>query len=381
MKCLHCEYDSKYRERSHGRCPKCRKQFTFEPRQGDPFTDRAFNSAIQAVSSEGAVRWNKAHLYYELCWRKRAKVPPTIILVACGVVAVFLSGIFSVALETPLALIPGLLMALAMFGIAAYGSSSTVSLDKAQFERLLERWVAAHGQPPAIIARKEWSGQAALPAELAADLDDYSFDRAVICDKPETVDVLLANQFHFENNCASLSSDGYPPGPFATIRKMLKQNPKLMVYAIHDASPSGCDLAYRLATDPDWFAGQVKVIDVGLRPFHAARFQGLLIPVGGTRGANPAAVTEWEGQWLAKYRLELAVVRPEQLIKRLFRAINLKIDTDRYDSEVIYLPPRHPPSRADGGGNGGGNGGADHEDGAVIVVDTDGSDGMADSFG
>ena len=49
-----------------------------------------------------------------------------------------------------------------------------------------------------------------------SDIADYSFDRAVICDRARTADLLIANNFHFENNCAVLSVDGYPPHAFET---------------------------------------------------------------------------------------------------------------------------------------------------------------------
>ena len=34
--------------------------------------------------------------------------------------------------------------------------------------------------------------------QLAHELGHYSFDRVVVCDDPETVDLLLGNDFHFE---------------------------------------------------------------------------------------------------------------------------------------------------------------------------------------
>ena len=65
------------------------------------------------------------------------------------------------------------------------------------------------------------------PPKLEPDVADYSFDRAVICDRARTVDLLLANNFHFENNCAVLSVEGYPQRVFETVRTMLKRNPQL----------------------------------------------------------------------------------------------------------------------------------------------------------
>jgi hypothetical protein len=131
------------------------------------------------------------------------------------------------------------------------------SLDSSRFERLYARWEAEHGPPPGVIKRRP---AAESTPEVEADVGDYSFDRAVICDRARTVDLLLANNFHFENNCAILSVDGYPQGPFETVRSMLKRNPRLAVYALHDATPAGCRLARTLAQDPAWFAGIESVL-------------------------------------------------------------------------------------------------------------------------
>jgi hypothetical protein len=99
------------------------------------------------------------------------------------------------------------------------------------------------------------------------ELKQYSFDRAVICDDAEIARCLIANNFHFENNSAVLSVDGYPHDIFATVMDMLRLNPELQVYAVHDASRRGVALPHILSTEPRWFAGTtVKIFDVGLLP-------------------------------------------------------------------------------------------------------------------
>lgn len=239
MKCIRCQHDCKYPERVDRRCPKCRGKFAFEPRTGDRVTDMAFQRAIERVSSGGQVRWGVEHLYYEICRRKR----------------------FS---------------RFVAFIVRIFGTDSKLArVTPGQFDVMWQRWLEVHHPTPGVIARK------AAPKrkrEVEPDIADYSFDRAVICDRARTVDLLLANNFHFENNCAMLSVNGYPPGPFSTVLSMLKRNPRLQVLALHDATPAGCSLAHKLATSPEWFGGQVRVVDVGLRPGHAKAFEGLLIP-------------------------------------------------------------------------------------------------------
>src|SRR5687768_6896319 len=70
MKCIRCGTDSKYKDRSDGKCPGCSNRFAFEPKKGDRFTDAAFKAAIDAVSAQGQVRWGVEHLFYELCRRQ-----------------------------------------------------------------------------------------------------------------------------------------------------------------------------------------------------------------------------------------------------------------------------------------------------------------------
>jgi uncharacterized membrane protein YgcG len=322
MICIRCQHDSKYPDRkATGTCEKCGGKFAFEPREGARFSDQAFKKAIDNVSSDGKVKFGVEHLYYELCRRVRSKSFSA--LLGCSV---FFAPMFVVTVLTLAKAIPveALMVAAVVVGLVAYRVSrpnEEVALHRSDFEKMWDRWGQIHGKVPSAIQRKpqDAPARAARPAE--PDLEDYSFDRAVICDRARTADLLLANNFHFENNCAILSFDGYPKPAFESVRRMLKRNPRLEVYALHDATPVGCRLAHRLATDPEWFKGQGRVIDVGLRPVHAGPFKGLLLPSEGVVSAGNG-ISEEEARWLSQHRLELAAIRPEQVLKRLFRAIS-----------------------------------------------------------
>jgi hypothetical protein len=364
MKCIRCSTDSKYKERSNKKCPKCGGEFAFEPQSGDKLTDGAFKAAIDAVSSNSGVRWGVENLYYEVCRRITGKTtsPP----MGCVVISGISAGIgVLAAVKSSDAGFLFLVVPLAVLGLITWyakSSTRTVPITTDTFNTMWSRWKAVHGDPGGYIVRNP---QHTPPRIMESDLGDYSFDRAVICDRARTVDLLLANNFHFENNCAILSIDGYPAGPFETVRAMLKRNSKLQVFALHDATPSGCELAHRLAHDPQWFAGTIKVVDVGLRPGHAKPFNGCMLkqsrPV-----ATTAAISQTEAEWLAKYSLELAAIRPEQVLKRLFRAINNKFNPNETDS---------------GSSTTSGDGGGYYYDSDSFSSDSSDSDGGADSFG
>jgi hypothetical protein len=323
MKCIHCGVDSKYKDRQNGKCSHCHKRFAFEPKKGDPLTDGAFKAAIDAVSANGKVKWGVEHLYWEVR-RRRTRSP--------------FARLFR------------------WLSDKVSGPSTLGPNNDPEFDSLWQRWVGAHGQPQGLIVRKEQPKQRKAQEP---DIADYSFDRAVICDRPRTVDLLVANNFHFENNCAVLSIGGYPQGPFETIRTMLKRNPKLQVFALHDADVAGCRLAHRLANDPNWFKGQASVTDVALRPRHATPYRRLLLSVPKTLVSAGEGIDADEVAFLSSTALELAVVRPEQVLKRLFRAIN------RQEGTATATP----------------SGGSDSDGHSSFSSDADDADGGADSFG
>jgi hypothetical protein len=356
VKCIKCQNDSKYSERADGTCPKCHGKFAFEPKSGDIFTDPAFAAAIERVSAHDAVRFTEANLYYELARTKKSAAPEKAVFVVLGFVAVLVGGFVSLAASSGIPLI----VALSIVGYIAYKlflwkPPVTPALEQAVFSSLLERWKRAHGSPAKLVRRVAPSSRNDSKKALPKELVNYSFDRAVICDRPETVDLLLANNFHFENNCAVLSVDRYPEAVFDSVLEMLRRNPKIEVYALHDASAEGHDLARKLATSPEWFRGIGRVTDVGILVKHAAKMRGLWKALPQPRAAAFPDLSAEENAWLSAYTLELAAIRPEQIIKRLFRAMTqpgVQVTTD--DGGFFFVGGSFGGSDAgtsDGGGD------------------------------
>jgi DNA-directed RNA polymerase subunit RPC12/RpoP len=366
MKCARCKHDAKFKERTGGRCPKCAGRFAFEPKNGDVFTDVGFAAAIERVSSNHAVRFTEAHLYYELARQVQRKYVSSIgCLIATAPVLIFMSVIIALKSKQILVfLIPFIgfvMLALAWVLVDKLKKNAPlVTLKYEQFAVALLQWQAAHGVPPKLMQNAKHALPAATPYRaLPAELTSYSFDRAVVCDRAETVDLLLANNFHFENNCALLSVDGYPHAVFESVRAMLRRNPRIEVYALHDASGIGHDLARHLATAPEWFAGIGRVTDVGIAVRHAMQMRGLWIPAQTPPMVTFSNLSTEQNAWLQKYQLELAAIRPEQVIKRLFRAmtqpgteVSLGDGVTYYSAESFGSDSPHADaSSSDGGGD------------------------------
>jgi hypothetical protein len=323
VKCIRCGHDSNYKDREGGKCPSCKGSFAFEPKTGDKFTDQAFKNAIERVSSNGSVKFTMQNLFYEVD-RLRGKSGAGSWSTGIGLLV---AGLFCVVigfLGLFVLVIGGVILVIVGFAKFPSVNHKHAQLLSSDFESAYVRWKAAHGDPPGLFtpkaARKLHAGPQA--EAMRAELAQYSFDRAVITDTRQTADLLLANNFHFENNCAVLSVDGHPEHAFHTVRKMLRNNPKIEVYALHDCTPDGCTLAWTLRHDPAWFQGVGQVFDVALRPAQASKMKASWTHGSGNVAEHPA-LSEDDRKFLAAHSVELAAIRPEQLIKRLFRAMTL----------------------------------------------------------
>jgi len=185
-------------------------------------------------------------------------------------------------------------------------------------------------------------------AAVSPDVSAYSFDRLVVCDRPEIAQFLITNNFHFENNCAILSITGYPKSIFNTTMEMLRRNPDLKVYALHDCSPKGIGLVNQLRTSPNWFADNSAIlIDIGLLPRQIIAGGDNMFVLSSTKNARDAVklppeirqdLSAEELQWLelGNY-VELESFSPQKLIQILNRGIAGSRDLGSDDSSLILL--------------------------------------------
>lgn len=351
MKCIYCNTDNTYKDRTKRTCKKCGKAFAFEPKTMGSFvvTDPAFKAAIEAVSAQGTLSFTSRQLYYQVL-RPKSKARP---LNTGGCFGRGFFVVLSIALFVFLGPISGLLptviAALAAVGLyaatyalgklaasrrgPARAINPKATLTYEQFrQQLLGPWMKAHGTPPKILLSSTRERQGPRRGEPAADLQSYSFERLLVCDRDETVDLLLANNFHFETNTPVVSIKGYPHDVFTNVMAMVRCNPNLVVFALHDADAEGCLLPLRLREEARWFPQpSVAIIDIGLRPRQVPTLPGLIVsPSQGRVTLPPAlnrALTPGERQWLSSgYRAELAAMRPDRLMRAIYQTINRTAD-------------------------------------------------------
>ena len=83
--------------------------------------------------------------------------------------------------------------------------------------------------------------------------------------------------------------------------------------------------------------GEPESGETRLRPGHAERFRGLWLSTPQIAVAPGAGIKPAEAEWLREYSLELAAVRLDQVLKRLFRAMNRPRDDDSERERVSFV--------------------------------------------
>lgn len=277
MKCIKCQTDNKLKDRqaSGGRCTKCSHPFTFDPKAGAgvDFTDTLFANVVAKTSVNNTLFFTPRQLFYSL-ENRRLDTSKKIRVGGCALIVISIVSIIIFFSTRGAAFLFGFFVLLGA-GIALMKESvvkwllrnrpkeAKGSVD--QFKGWIDAWVKNNGAIEKLLplpqAKKE-------QAKISDDIKAYSFDRVIVCERATTAQFLIANNFHFEHNCAVLSGDRYPQNIFDTVMEMLRRNPSLKVYALHNASAAGVQLAYHLSNDPAWFKDWpgAEVFDIGLMP-------------------------------------------------------------------------------------------------------------------
>ncbi|QMS91617.1 hypothetical protein HUN01_29950 [Nostoc edaphicum CCNP1411] len=405
MKCINCGTDNKLKDRTanQGRCIKCNHPFAFEPTSMSSIkiTDPFFAKAIADISANNTLFFTPKQLLYFLDNRLRSKsfsrfswvflyiffniftlstiFGPLIVnfVFAC----IFFNRSRSSKLNNTsrksnaknlqiigsIILVIGILISLnsnsfGLFVIVVVTGMLSIYLGTRQLGRIgfltqdflisqsqlkdwLDRWQQINGSILKILPSPK---QENTPATVNPDVTAYSFDRLVVCDSASIAQLLIANNFHFENNCAILSITGYPQSIFDTTMQMLRRNPDLKVYAVHDCNPRGIALVHNLKTNANWFLNsEITIIDIGLTPRQIiATKRGMFIQ-SSPESAQAAkqlpeeirqSLSAEELAWLESGKfVELESFTPQRIIKVLQKGIAGSRDLESDDSSLLLV--------------------------------------------
>lgn len=223
-------------------------------------------------------------------------------------------------------------------------NSQEFTINLNQFQGWLNTWTEINSLTKLLPPPRALNANTAVSPDVSA----YSFDRLVVCDRPEIAQFLIANNFHFENNCAVLSITGYPQNIFDTTMEMLRRNPDLKVYALHDCTPRGIGLVDHLRTSPNWFSdSSAIIIDIGILPRQIIAAGDNIFVLSSESSARDAVqlppairqdLSPEELHWLESGNyVELESFSPQKLIQILNGGIAGSRDLGSEDSSLILL--------------------------------------------
>lgn len=407
MKCINCGTDNKLKDRTanQGRCIKCNHLFAFEPTSMSnvQITDPFFAKAIADISANNTLFFTPKQLLYFLD-NRLAKNSKSISRFRWLVLFIFINLVTSITIFLPLIvnlafiiffhessksaklnivsrkqnarnlqiiggiiIFIGILLSLPLnsfrlFLIFVVMGMLPIYLGTRQLRRIqlltqdflisqsqvkdwLDRWQQINGSILKILPSPK---QENTPATVNPDVTAYSFDRLVVCESASIAQLLIANNFHFENNCAILSITGYPQSIFDTTMQMLRRNPDLKVYAIHDCNPQGIGLVYNLRTNANWFLNsEIMILDIGLTPRQIiATKRGMFIQ-SSPESAQAAkqlpeeirqSLSAEEVTWLESGKfVELESFTPQRIIKVLQKGIAGSQTLESDDSSLLLV--------------------------------------------
>lgn len=276
MKCINCGTENNYRERvaNYRHCKNCSHRFVFEPQTMTDvrFTDNFFAKLISDISANNSFKFTNKQLYYFFNKRliKKKSITSDSIFSTYLVLILTIIGISSSQKASEIFFgVTGVLIVLVGIAIDFYKKNKKIKkllINPEKFQDYLSSWKAVN-PIDGILTLTE---QKTLPSSINSDITTYSFDRVIVCDSAEIANLLIANNFHFENNSAILSINGYPENIFDTVMQMLRRNDDLKVYVLHDASPKGVSVVNTISTNSNWFSSNsnsnVTIYDLGLLP-------------------------------------------------------------------------------------------------------------------
>jgi hypothetical protein len=350
MKCPKCSKESTKKERVGGQCPQCRWAFRFDP--PEPLSDFEMEHAIQTVSANGTFRYTRSQLVAEVerVLVKRAtriyeNEAQSVLesdrsfavwyfvagLLAVGSICLF---VFREMCGTPLLVMA---VGVAVFrllrrnaDVVAAELRAKIPTDDPRASTLTDRYLAGQNltllvdaptptSTPAEIASREL-GPVAQRREF--DLESYGFDRVIVVQGNDLVDMLVKNQFHFQHNAAIVSFAGYPRHVAELIdREISRPGSEASVFLVHAASAEGRGLVRSFR---EKYTMVKQMYDVGLSEAHVATLwprRAVLDSRPASPGAGDGAAEARENVPHLPFCVELAALRPKQLMTLLFNAL------------------------------------------------------------
>lgn len=261
MKCPEC--GNVYKHKDGLKCKACGYTPTFDPKQ-DHFTDGKFLALIRKASANDTQYFTLNQLYAQYC-----RTYPGSYVKGGVALLMFVAFFTMIALcngsPTMRIIMVGLLVTLLVAVLLLWWSGFLSYVpDRNKFERLVARWQDKRGPIEKLVQQPRLHEPP--PQWQEPDIYDYGFERLLIVERDELVDLLVLNGVHAQERALVISEKGYPAYLLPLASKALQENPDLPVFLLHDATPQGVLMMERVRLAKRFPLGDRHVTDLGLFP-------------------------------------------------------------------------------------------------------------------
>jgi hypothetical protein len=195
-------------------------------------TDGRFVGLIRSASQNDTAYFTRNQLYGTYCRRQKKPIMQGLI---AGAIAALAGTFCAFSADVPM-FVAVLLFLVSGIIIASTFLVPPTTLTRAEFMRLIDRWMADDKSIDRLIAAPSL-GDAPPPSD-EPDLYDYGVQRLLIVQRDELVDWLVLNNVHAEQAMLVLSVNGYPGYLLEHTKRVLSEQPDLMIHLLHDADVS-----------------------------------------------------------------------------------------------------------------------------------------------
>ncbi len=278
MRCVACERDSKKKDQKvPNMCPNCGHKFVLDPNT-DGVTDGFMKRAVVAASSNGTFKYLPAQLDHEISRRSQTLTFKQRLSKRKLAFAIFIAGILCITY-----------LALSDWEVGVIPYAIIVLITYKSARKFWGRATGSSGRPKnartALRRYEKVNPDAAKIDPGSIDLNDGgkgdTFDRLLVCARPEYRDFYIANDFQLHHACHVLGPDDLETEEGRELFEILKKNPELDVFVVHDATPRGAKFADVVRSDQRWFDGAAgdKVLDLGMIADQLSLFESMLRPL------------------------------------------------------------------------------------------------------
>lgn len=237
MKCPECGTNTK---KSVGtRCGKCGYGFKLvPPEQNAGIGDARMASLLEMATGNGTYHVTPNQVY-GLYARKMGARPagPLLIFLGAALGAVLVGIVGGPDLALPVVVL-GFIAFVALW--TALSRIFAKAPPRAGFVAVVDRWRRLDGKYADRILLEDEKLLADPPPEWREpDIYDYGVSRIVIVERDALVDLLVRNELHAQEKALVLSSTGYPGYLLPVAERLLRENPTLPVFVLHDTLPPG----------------------------------------------------------------------------------------------------------------------------------------------